>query len=456
MFNLRPPRGVFPVGAVTLVAPAMSAAPIGNATLAATNAPALVLGEEVAFTLYYPADLSRKPRPRKGLDWLVRPTGATLKGFSRFTGVPVWLLWPVVYLFGICLKIPVYWNAPLLHPGDARKQWPLVVFSHGLGGSRTAYSQLCSEMAAAGKVVIAVEHRDGTGPACTPRARDGSLRTVLYFREDDVVFPPEAEGRAPRVLPLRVDQLVFRQHEVYRIYAAFCALVRDAVALEAIDDAHVDLKSWAPGSGSALVNCDNVAIVGHSFGGCTALSLLSSPPPPTYAPIPISKVLLYDPWLEPLPSPGPTPTTSNTSSFSERSSSETEIAPLSVLKPNDRRPEQMLVINSQVFSLWTVHFTRLAEVVKAWEPQGRRLLTLIGSQHTSFSDFPVLPLVRTKSAAKLIDVTATLSLAFLDGTLDTALERVPIKKYEEKIIGKRKDGRPKRTIVGNVGDIVVH
>jgi platelet-activating factor acetylhydrolase len=42
-------------------------------------------------------------------------------------------------------------------------------------------------MAAAGKVVIAVEHRDGTGPACTPRARDGSLRTVLYFREDDVV-----------------------------------------------------------------------------------------------------------------------------------------------------------------------------------------------------------------------------------------------------------------------------
>jgi platelet-activating factor acetylhydrolase len=74
----------------------------------------------------------------------------------------------------------------------------------------------------------------------------------------------------------------------------------------------------------------------------------------------------------------------------------------------------------------------------------------------SFSDFPVLPLVRTKSAATLIDLTATLSLAFLDGTLDAALERVPTKKFEEKVIGKRKDGRPKRTIVGNVGDIVVH
>lgn len=78
-------------------------------------------------------------------------------------------------------KIPVYRNAPLLSPGN-EKQWPLVLFSHGLGGSRTAYSQLCTEMAAAGKVVLAIEHRDGTAPACT----FGS-RTVLYYRDEDVV-----------------------------------------------------------------------------------------------------------------------------------------------------------------------------------------------------------------------------------------------------------------------------
>ncbi|KAK7061916.1 SCF E3 ubiquitin ligase complex F-box protein GrrA [Favolaschia claudopus] len=449
--NLRSARGAFPVGAVELRAP-VPRIRVGTATLP-TNEPALVL-EEVAFTAYYPADLSCKPRPRRGLNWLVRPVRATLKGYVRFSGLPAWLLWPVLYLFGMRLKIPAYKNAPLLHPGDG--SWPLVIFSHGLVGSRTAYSQLCSEMAAAGKIVLAIEHRDGTGPACTSRIPDDSgvlrERTVLYCREDDVVFPPETEEETtPRVLPLRVDQLVFRQQEVYRIYEAFCALVRDGVALKELDGGSVDLKSWINKSGKPLVNCEDVALVGHSFGGCTVLSILSSPPPSSeFAPIPFSKAILYDPWLEPLPSPGPTPT----SSVPELSKAESGLENGALAqKANGRLLEQMLVINSQVFTLWTVHFTRLAEVVKAWEPNGRRLLTLVGSQHASFSDFPVLPLVRTKTAVKLMDRAVTLSLAFLDGTLDATLERLPTKKFEEKIVGKRKDGRPKRIMVGEVGDV---
>jgi hypothetical protein len=49
-------------------------------------------------------------------------------------------------------KIEVYPNAPLLDPagtyvasssrpesGDGRCAWPLIIFSHGLGGSRSAY-----------------------------------------------------------------------------------------------------------------------------------------------------------------------------------------------------------------------------------------------------------------------------------------------------------------------------
>ncbi|KAJ7490431.1 platelet-activating factor acetylhydrolase, isoform II-domain-containing protein [Mycena galericulata] len=442
MFFLRPPHGSLPVGAVTLVAPVRPALSVGTATLATDNSPALVL-DEVAFTAYYPADPSSNSR--KGLDWLCRPVSASLRGFSRFTGVPSWLLWPLIRFFGAVLKIPVYPNAPLLHPGDTRKQWPLVIFSHGLCGTRTAYSQLCSEIAASGRVVLAVEHRDGTAPACTLRPGRPDERTVLYYRDADIVLPPDATP-APRILPLRADQLEFRQHEVYRIYAAFRDLVRDGTTLAAVDGTPVDFASWAPPARPALVNCDDVALIGHSFGGCTALSLVSTPPPSSFPPIPISKVLLYDPWLEPLPLPGPTPIMT---SISERTLADAD-------DKREAHREELLVINSQVFSLWKDHFTRLAGVVDAWEPQGRRLLTLVGSQHASFSDFPLLPLVRTRAASALRDRAAELTLSFLDGALEAVLNKVPIRKMEVKIIGTHKDGRPKRTLIGEVGDVVVH
>jgi len=188
-----------------------------------------------------------------------------------------------------------------------------------------------------------------------------------------------------------------------------------------------------PAAGAPLVNCDDVTLVGHSFGGCTVLSILSSPPPSTAdLPLPIRKVLLYDPWLEPLPSPGPTPI------------------------QTDKPSEQMLVINSEVFTLWKDHFARLGSMVDAWEPQGRSILTLVGSKHASFSDFYVLPMFRTKAAEVLLDTIATLSFAFLDGTLDATLQRVPTREMEVKVVGKRKDGRPKRRIVGKVGDVIAH
>lgn len=60
------------------------------------------------------------------------------------------------------------------------------VIFHALHG----YSQFCSRLAASGKVVLAIEHRDGTGPVCMPRSwnegRKSEPRSLLYLRESDI------------------------------------------------------------------------------------------------------------------------------------------------------------------------------------------------------------------------------------------------------------------------------
>jgi hypothetical protein len=53
-------------------------------------------------------------------------------------------------------------------------------------------SQFCCRMAASGKVILAIEHRDGTGPVCMPRSWNlegkSEPRTLFYLRETDIQY----------------------------------------------------------------------------------------------------------------------------------------------------------------------------------------------------------------------------------------------------------------------------
>lgn len=55
----------------------------------------------------------------------------------------------------------VHRNAGLLSTLSTTKQWPLLVFSHGLGGGKHMYSQLIRYYAARGYVVLVLQHKDG-------------------------------------------------------------------------------------------------------------------------------------------------------------------------------------------------------------------------------------------------------------------------------------------------------
>ncbi|KXN89590.1 Platelet-activating factor acetylhydrolase [Leucoagaricus sp. SymC.cos] len=406
--------------------------------------------EEVAFTAYYPADLSGNPS--KGIYWLLRPLSDSLLGLSTYIGISTWLLWPAVYLFGSLLKIPAYLNAPLLHPekaeGTSEKRWPLVIFSHGLGGGRTTYSQYCSHLAASGKVVLALEHRDGTGMACMPRSWEANWddkaawRSIVYLRETDVYWD---DGDEPKDYPkpLRGEQLAFRHHEIYIMYEAFKRFLREdsELELEVIDRSTFDKASWRSltSSGSSIIkHSEDVLFTAHSFGGATALSLLATKLGDNYAALPISKVIVLDPWLDPLPTPGPAPYAAGTSD--------------STLPPAAPSGPRLFVINSEVFTLWKDHYARLEEIMAVWEPQGRRIATIIGSQHISFSDFSLLPIFRKKYDLLIFDSIMRLSLAFLDDELDEVLKsEVPTTDMNIEIVGTKPDGKPKRKLAGNVG-----
>ncbi|KIJ20333.1 hypothetical protein PAXINDRAFT_96552, partial [Paxillus involutus ATCC 200175] len=432
------PGGRFPVGAITfkLAVPpcSLSRAKVSSTTSSELKH-ALVL-QEVVFTAYYPACVQSTRTP-KGLSWLLRPLRESWLGYASFSGVFSWLLWPTVYLYGALLKIPVHPDAPLLNPLDTAPSkpspWPLVIFSHGLGGSRTAYSQICTAMASSGHVVLALEHRDGSGHAVT----SSSFDPILYIKEADLVWPPDHPAAECNLLSFRGDQLNFRRREIYHAFQAIRNLVRDGHQdcqghLQTTEGSSLDWSSWSSAGHEKVIQCDeNVVLVGHSFGGATVLSILSNDPPDNEPSIPIHKALIFDPWLEPIPSPGPLPHR----------------------RLREHLLPRILVINSENFTLWKPHFERLTNVGESWGRNQWQMLTIARAQHTSFSDFPTLPLASRKAARLILDKILQLSLAFLHGDGSEAAANSSAKKMEVRVIGQLSDGRPRRQIVADVANV---
>lgn len=117
------------------------------------------------------------------------------------------------------------------HPVQAGHPAPLIVFSHYSGGSRTASSFLCTHLASHGYVVAAMDHSEVIAPELT--AQPGETSAERFARVQAIIA-----SRVPDVRFL-VDHLLGGSEP--------------ATADVAIDDGQ-------PG------------LVGHSFGGWTALA----------------------------------------------------------------------------------------------------------------------------------------------------------------------------------------
>ncbi|KAJ8321903.1 hypothetical protein KUTeg_000374 [Tegillarca granosa] len=126
--------------------------------------------------------------------------------------------------------IPALWQCPLC---PSNKKFPVVIFSHGLGGNRTSNSTMCCELASQGFIVASVEHR-----------LPSSTFTQVHHRADECI-------RVLNVLSSLNDG-----DEVHNILGGNF----DKNMKKQFRD-RIDML--------------RVSVAGHSFGGATAVCTLS-------------------------------------------------------------------------------------------------------------------------------------------------------------------------------------
>jgi platelet-activating factor acetylhydrolase len=169
-------------------------------------------------------------------------------------------------------------NHPCLVNADPipDEKFPIVMFSHGLGGSMEMYTQLCQQIASHGFFVVAMEHEDGSGAYAETKQGEA----IPYKRPDDSPYSRE------KVLNFRRPFLKQRVSETSAVLESILAAPTDKL------DVNKEIQKVL----SAADTAKGVALVGHSFGGASmimAAQLYLSTPDSKIQPTSLS---VLDPW----------------------------------------------------------------------------------------------------------------------------------------------------------------
>lgn len=426
LHTLPPYTGPYQVGFIEIEVPARE--PRHFSHIKRNHEPALKL-ETVLFSIYYPCDLDSKTLPR--VPWLARPRLETCKGYSKFLRVPTF---PVTAYFAITsmfTKLPAYRNAKLSSrtvgnpvprddqsnqttptpdekdgngDGNSKPRFPVIFFSHGLGGSRTISSTICGELASFGFVVVAMEHRDGSGArtfvnkttqspdldnqevdrakrspageekeASKQRRRKRRAKVKPYYMVDYLFPKDNAQDTSPNNprgvdFELRAAQIEMRLAEIDEAYYVLGLInsgdggrVRERNLREKGDVGSsprgLDGVDWRHWKGRLFL--DHVTMMGHSFGGATTIEALRLEKHSW-----ISQGVLLDPW-------GPA-------------------TPESTEEKRLQKP--VLSVGSEAFLHWKENYDRVVEICR--EARAARSLTWVttirGSTHLSQTDYAVL------------------------------------------------------------------
>ncbi|KAI8633239.1 phospholipase A2 [Xylariaceae sp. FL1651] len=228
--------------------------------------------ETVQFRIFYPCEPNAKG---KRITWLPAPQRDHLSAYIQFLGVGPYLAEAASFLPRHLhyTSIPVTKNAPILHPQTPNSRWPTMIFSHGLGGSRNAYSQIAGSLASHGMVVICPEHRDGSAVASFIRIPSEQDRFFMRNTRRMVPYNRIPHDVTDEVHELRNAQLRIRLWELGLIHEAILG-IDEGQKLTNLNKSTPSLDQFAakmhvhePGS---------IIFAGHSFGAATTVQFLKS------------------------------------------------------------------------------------------------------------------------------------------------------------------------------------
>ncbi|KAF1954484.1 hypothetical protein CC80DRAFT_493640 [Byssothecium circinans] len=392
-----PYTGPYKVGSVDVELPTSQLESPSPSPSPCTNIPT------VAFRIFYPG---REDSKQRGVKWLPNPQREVIGAYARFLGAgnafsQFFSVMPQLLHY---ITIPVHHNAEILDPPTKSKRWPVMVFSHGLGGSRNAYSHLCGSLASHGIVVVAPDHRDGSAPISfvhTPD-EDEKLKRVEYKKV--------AHKASTETYEARDEQLRIRLWELGLIHDALLK-IDERVPLKNVaeDQKKNECKDILAMFAQTLNVHEPGAMswAGHSFGAATMVQLAKStyyrPASrlPDYRPLftpsedssivrqitPNSPVMLLDLWTLPIQSP---------------STSWLRSKPMPCYNSPTIGGSNLLAILSEAFYNWSSNLNDTKRIV-AKPPNASpsqpspHIFYPISSAHLSQSDFGVLlPWITTK------------------------------------------------------------
>jgi platelet-activating factor acetylhydrolase len=275
--------GYYDVGTIDLEIPLDQPLQFSTTTITKTNEPAFQI-DTILCSIFYPSETDATASKPKH-PCVPKPISIYGEGYARLahmdtsTAKHLFTLGVSMLVGGHRIRadvdVPLHGPAPDLEekptstPDNAGlPKFPVVVFSHGTASTRTGYSHFCGELASRGFVVVAIEHRDGSGPGSL--VMNGNTAKDVPYLNENMLSPRPTTPR------LREMQLAMRQAEV----AEAVKILRRINEGNGANVQYLNTRS----EGETLRGWKNrldftrMTIAGHSFGATLALQMLKGGP----------------------------------------------------------------------------------------------------------------------------------------------------------------------------------